>query len=95
MSLIITDAFARLRECRAEYQLHLERQFAAADEHCVGYLLNERGRVAGVDAFSLFYGPFSRAYAYASEELLDYWARIDPRVTFEMFEYAWRDGWRG
>lgn len=94
MSLIISDAFARLREVRAEYQLHLERQFAAAEDHCNGYLLNDRGRAAGISAFSLFSGPFSRAYAYASEELRDFWQHVDPRITFEMFEYAWRDGWR-
>lgn len=91
MSVILDAAFRQLREVRADYEMFLLAQFAAAEEYCVGYLLNARGKAARIDSYSLFSGPFSRAYAYASEELLDFWASQQPRITFEMFEYAAAD----
>lgn len=76
---------AQWRLLRAEYDLYLEAAYDAALEGCSGVLLNERGRRAGIDARSLFMGQRARAYAYASEELRDWWD-AHPRVTFQDFE---------
>lgn len=81
--------FDRFREqyaaMRADYDLHLEAAYARAAEECRGRLLNDRGRRAGIDAHSLFYGPAARAAAYASPELIEHWARY-PRLTVADFE---------
>lgn len=52
-----------------------------AETECRGYLLNKRGRAAGVDPASLFTGPRARAEAYASEELRRWWEN-NPRRTY-------------
>ena len=61
-------------------------QMIAASEACRGSLLSRRGKAAGVSEWSLWTGPESRARAYASEELLNFW-RDSPRVTVT----TWRD----
>jgi hypothetical protein len=85
---ILSEAFADWRECRAEYELVLlsayERAAAATNDR----LVNARGRAKGIDPVSLFKGNRVRAEAYASEELLEHWAR-HPRVTFAAFEKQW------
>jgi len=76
------------RECRDAYALHLEAAYEAADKACRGVLLNRRGRVAGISSESLFLGNRVRAYAYASDELVEHWSE-HPRVTFAEFERQW------
>lgn len=87
---IVQDAFSDWRECRAEYDAILYAQFEAAEEATRGAMLNARGRQRGIDPFSLFMGPEVRALAYASEELVEHWAR-HPRVTFAKFERQWQE----
>jgi hypothetical protein len=87
-SPIFANAFALWRECRDAYELHLEAQLADAERECRGILLNRRGIAAGIAAESLFLGPAARANAYASDELLDYWA-TRPRITYAQFERQW------
>lgn len=88
MSLAFAQAADVWRQCRDDYELHLEAQYAAADKACRGILLNKRGRARGISAESLFLGPSSRAHAYASEELLEFWHE-HPRITFAQFERQW------
>ncbi|KAA9105017.1 hypothetical protein [Microbacterium rhizomatis] len=88
MSLHFENALAEWRECRAEFDLALYAAYERAADACRDALLNERGRSAGIDPLSLFMGSDARAYAYASEELVEHWARY-PRVTFARFERIW------
>lgn len=83
---VIFDAFLDdWRAIRDDYELHLQSAYLVAEEACRGKLLNRRGRRAGIDPLSLFLGPAVRAYAYASDELIEHW-RSHPRVTFEQYE---------
>jgi hypothetical protein len=79
----------------------IDREYRAAETATTGYMVNRRGREAGVDPRSLFTGPESRARKYGSDELLNYFeanaqARLDyrnagirSRMTSE--ESYWRD----
>jgi hypothetical protein len=92
VSLIWDAAIDEWKRVRGDYRLHLEAQYAAAVNATNNVLMNARGWDADVDSFSLFSGPMSRARAYASEELLDFWQHTSPRMTFAMFErqsYEW------
>lgn len=84
-SPIFAAAVEEWRDVRDDYARHLEQQFVKAEQACRGNLLNQRGREARVDAFSLFSGNRLRAHAYASEELLTFW-ETTPRMTFAEFE---------
>jgi hypothetical protein len=84
----IAVAFQTWRECRAEFELHRENAYRNAETDTNGVLLNDRGKRAGIDPYSLFIGPEIRALAYASEELIEHWARY-PRPVFERFERNW------
>ena len=88
MSLAIDRAFAAWRECRAEYEGELWRRYAAAEHETNGALLNECGRRRGIDPVSLFMGPAARAFAYASEELVEHWS-THPRMPYVEFERQW------
>lgn len=61
------------REAIAMYDEYVERQSLAA-EHAVGFLFNKRGEAKGMDPIALFRGPARIAFAYASDELKDWWA---------------------
>ena len=93
MSGVIAEAFSVWRECRAEFDLYLEQAYERAAEACNDRLVNDRGRRAGVEPLSLFMGPWARARAYASPELLKHWERF-PRVTYAEFERQWVAGCR-
>ena len=84
-SLLIGRAVEQWHELRAEYELVLEAAYERAETACNGRLLNARGMRAGIDAYSLFMGNRARAYAYASEELVEHWRRY-PRLTFTDYE---------
>lgn len=84
-SPLVEAALAYRDQLRLEFQDHLEARQQQAERDCNGVLLNARGRAAGVDTSTLFYGPRVRVDAYASEELRDWFGRHG-RVTFEEFE---------
>lgn len=85
---VIAEAFDAWRECREAYDDVLVAAYQRAEEATNGRLLNARGVEAQVDALTLFMGPAVRAYAYASEELRDWWQQ-HPRLTYEDFERQW------
>jgi hypothetical protein len=62
----------------------VERHFFEAEAATKGYMLNRRGKEAGISERSLFRGPEKRARKYASEELLNYWENA-PRPTDAYF----------
>jgi hypothetical protein len=70
----------RRETANQEYQDEVYRQWLAAEAETKGYMLNARGRAAGINERSLFTGPESRVNAYASRELLD-WFEAHPRPT--------------
>jgi len=85
MSLHVTVAIEAWRRTRADFELVREAAYTAAIDATNGKLLNRRGEKAGIDTYSLFIGPAIRAYAYASEELIEHWATT-PRITYAEFE---------
>ncbi|UQN30502.1 hypothetical protein [Brachybacterium kimchii] len=91
MSEIFNDALHARRLMREEFELHRHASYQRAYRDLNGELLNDRGRAAHVDPYSLFMGNGARAYCYASEELRDWWEDHD-RPTVESFEAHW---WRG
>ena len=84
---IIEAAFAYRRQVRAEYEAYLDAVYLAAETDTNGALLNRLGRSKGIDARSLFFGPFSRVEKYASEELYT-WFHENGRITWTMYEQA-------
>lgn len=84
---VIRHALDAWRAIRTEFQDHLEAQYVRAERDCNAVMLNARGLAAGIDSFSLFYGPRSRVDAYASEELRD-WFAAHGRTTSEQYERA-------
>lgn len=75
----------RVSARRLERAEAVDREWAAAEAATNGYMLNKRGREAGVNERTLFTGPESRARKYASDELIDYWEH-HPRPTGAYFE---------
>ncbi|MCZ9350728.1 phage minor capsid protein [Streptomyces mutabilis] len=73
------------REARALYDEYVEQQYLAA-EHALGFLLNKKGEAKKVDPGSLFRGPARIAYAYASDELKDWWAENGRLTQAEFIE---------
>jgi hypothetical protein len=90
VSVLVKEALAAWRVCRDDFELYREYAYQSAHEACTGKLLNRRGQQAGIDPWSLFIGNEARAYAYASEELTDWWA-AHPRLTFARFEQQWSE----
>jgi hypothetical protein len=92
--VIVSAIFARAaREwalMRSEYGDYLEAHIAAAYEVTNGVLLNARGRAAHVNESRLFTAGATYATAYASRELLDFWATT-PRLSVAEFERAWAE----
>lgn len=90
MSALIVQAFADWRECREAYDEVLYANYERAAAACNDRLVNARGRARGIDPISLFMGPAVRAYAYASEELVEFWL-THARVTYAEFERQWTE----
>lgn len=84
-SPFIRDAFERRAAVRAEYEDVFWMQYEAAELATNGRLLNRRGEKAGVDPVQLFRANAAYRYAYASEELVDFW-RERPHLTFTTYE---------
>lgn len=78
---------ARMRDA---YQEWVEASYLMAEEFTRGHLLNETGKAAGVDSFSLFSGQGARARKYASPELLEFWT-FRPRITYSEFKAGARE----
>lgn len=85
MSAFVKAALELRAEVREAFEDYRLQAYMAAEEATNGYLLNQRGRRAQVDAYSLFMGNEARALAYASEELRDWW-RDHPRPVFARYE---------
>lgn len=93
MSAIMRAAFERWKEMRDEFELVRHAQYERAVAELRGELLSPRGRAEHVDPYSLFMGPASRARAYASEELWEWWQQpSNRRWTLEEFEEQWMAG---
>ncbi len=84
MSPFIEAALALRQQCRDDFEDHRAAAYMAAEEACT-VMLNARGRRQGIDPYSLFMGNRARAYAYASEELVDWW-ESHTRPTYAEFE---------
>lgn len=87
-SLIYAMAGELWHAMKEDYEAEVERRYGLADEACTGYLVNARGKAAGIAGRDLFTGSPDRAYRYASEELVDYWRRKG-RITLPQFEAEW------
>ncbi|MEV0445955.1 phage minor capsid protein [Streptomyces spectabilis] len=88
------------REARALYDEYVYRQYLKAEDDCRGYLLNKKAQAAGHSPIGLFSGPARIAYARASDELKEWWARNGRLTQAEFIEQAtgkaqrWADGAR-
>jgi hypothetical protein len=58
----------------ALYSEYVYRQYLDAEDDTRGVLLNRRGAARQIDPQQLFSGPAHVAYAYASDELKEWWA---------------------
>lgn len=90
VSAIMRAAFEQWQRMRDDFELVRHAQYERAVAELRGELLNRRGQQNHVDPYSLFMGPASRARAYASEELIDWWTR-NRRWTVEEYERQWMD----
>lgn len=94
-SVYFTMAASLRAEARAAFEDYRWSAYERAADACREALLNERGRRARVDPYSLFMGNRTRAYAYASDELKEHWAS-HRRPVFADFErqhfQAWENG---
>ncbi|MFD9146214.1 phage minor capsid protein [Streptomyces diastaticus] len=75
-------------QARQMYSEYVYRQYLAAEDACRGYLLTKRAHAAGVDPIALFSGPARVAYARASDELKEWWARHGRLTQAEFIEQA-------
>lgn len=91
MSVIMDAAFETYRTMRADFELYRHSRFLRAHTELRGELLNAAGRIACIDAGTLFMGPWSRVERYASEELRCWFAQHG-RLTVEEFETQWWNG---
>src|ERR1022692_4706185 len=64
----------------AEWRDSAHAQFVAAEAATRGFMLNRRGRAAAIEPWSLWSGPATRAMAYASYELAEFWS-ANARLT--------------
>jgi len=85
MSLVFKQAASQWNNLRADYENVKQSQYEQAEQATRGAMLNRRGQAKGIDSYSLFSGNAIRAYAYASEELIEWW-QSHPRITFADYE---------
>lgn len=81
----VREALDRVAEVRSAYRDLMYARYSHAETELNGRLLNRQGMRAGVDPLQLFSGTRAYAYAYASEELVEYW-QSHPRLTFAEYE---------
>jgi hypothetical protein len=94
MSAIFTRAALEYREMRDEFENVLLAAYQAAEEGAHGAMLNKEGRAAGVDAYSLMIGPWSRVLKYASPELIEHFQKVG-RPSLSDYESEWVLGQNG
>ena len=73
---------------RKDYQDALEAAYLEAEAATNGYMVNAAGRAKDLRGWDLLTGPESRAYRYASPELIEHWM-ARPRLTATAFEAQW------
>lgn len=93
MSVLVAAGFDAWRAARADFEHVIEAAYDRAERDTAGNLLNARGRHRGIDPRSLFYGPAVRVRAYASDELVEWFAR-NGRITFAEYERHHREDLR-
>lgn len=71
---------------REEYDNYVYAQYAKCESE-LSFMLNKEGQAKGVDTFSLFSGPVSRAKKYGSEEL-QAWFAANGRHTLASYRFA-------
>lgn len=69
----LAGTLSREEYAREEWERYMMQSYFDAEEKTGGALINNKGRDAGVDVFSLFSGSAERASKYASDELKAYW----------------------
>ena len=79
-------------QCKAEYDLYVMNRYLAAEDALIGYLLNDRGRAAGITNDRMFYRPWSQVRGYAGEELLAWIAENGETMTAGQFRAQYRAG---
>lgn len=76
------------REARAMYDEYVVRQMLKAEDDLNGYLFNRQAATAAYPETSLFSGPARIAYARASDELKEWWAKHGRLTQAEFIEKA-------
>lgn len=71
---------------REEYDSYVASHYDSAENE-IGFMLNKEGRAKGIDAYSLFSGPVSRAKKYGSEELQSWFGR-NGRQTLASYRHS-------
>lgn len=90
-SVIFKHAAEQWQEMKRAYEDYVDYAYLDALDGTAFVLVNQLGRVDGVDGLSLFTGSKARAYKYASEELIDWW-ESHPRLSLEDYEAQWVQG---
>jgi hypothetical protein len=85
VSILFKLAIEKYRELRDEYEVVLAAAYEQAADATRGAMVNARGERAGVSDWDLFTHNDAFARAYASEELIEHWAR-HPRPTYTAYE---------
>lgn len=81
---------------RQQYDDYVAVQYDRAMIATNGQMVNEAGRLAGVDSYSLFSGPVARVKKYGTEELQGFFGQ-NGRHTFKSFRYSlfkWRSDYK-
>lgn len=84
-SATFATAVDQWRTIRDEWSDLIEALYVQAETATRGHMLNRRGKDVGIDPYTLFYGREARAYAYASDELIEWWQH-HPRIPFQSYE---------
>ena len=77
----------------AEWHDFAHAQFVAAEAATNGFMLNRRGLAADIEPWSLWSGPATRAMAYASYELAEFWS-ANARLTVSEYRRQLADSER-
>lgn len=85
MSLAFKIAVEQYHAVRDEYEVVLIAAYERAVNETNGAMVNRRGEAKGISDWDLFTHNALFAQAYASEELIEHWAKY-PRPTFAAYE---------
>jgi hypothetical protein len=84
----------REQALRRAYKEQIAIAYVQAEAATNGHMLSPAGRAAGIDPYSLFSGPRSRAAKWASDELKEWWEQ-NGRPTFTEFKGQMEGGRAG